>query len=164
MCLYYTFVFLNFLVFLQALAMMGIAIYIFIFTEAASAFNIGFFIISIVLMGTSLFAFKLRQRLELLAAYLGLLLLVFLAELILTIMLMVNKENMLDSLRTYFEANDPNSAASIEELNNKIDRNYDGIIMALWIFTGVTVNKFIKEISSLNYFVLVRNNDCWIFV
>lgn len=78
-CLFYTFAFFNFFTFLQALALLGVGVYLFIFTEEANTFNVGFIVIALLLIGTSLVAFKLRQRLEWLAAYLGLLACVFLA-------------------------------------------------------------------------------------
>ena len=56
-CLFYTFGLFNFGVLLQALGMLGIAVYIFIFTEEANAFNIGFMVLSVLLLAMSFFAF-----------------------------------------------------------------------------------------------------------
>lgn len=56
-CLFYTFATFNFMVLLESVGILGIAVYLFIFTEEANAFNIGFIIIAILLLFASLFAF-----------------------------------------------------------------------------------------------------------
>ena len=64
--------------------------------------------------------------------YLVVLLLLFLGQLILTILIMSNR----DSLLEYAEKNDNDS---VEELYNKLNRHFDGVVIALWVFCAITV-------------------------
>ena len=131
-CLFYTFGVFNFLVLLQSICLLGISVYLFIFTEEANAFNIGFMIIALLLLAASFFAFQLKRRPDWLMAYLAMLLALFLAQLIFTILIMSNKESILE----YAEKNENDSIA---ELYNKISNNFDGVIISLWVFCGITV-------------------------
>ena len=66
-------------------------------------------------------------------AYLATLLVLFLAQLIFTILIMSNKESIL-------EFAEKNENDSIAELYNKISNNFDGVVVALWVFCGITVS------------------------
>ena len=78
-CLFYTFIIFNFMEFLQAIGLLGVGIYLLIFTEEANEFNVGFMAIAVILMITSFVAFRFRKHLELLGAYVAFLGIVFLA-------------------------------------------------------------------------------------
>ena len=70
-------------------------------------------------------------------AYLAVLLVLFLAQLIFTVLIMSNKESILE----YAEKNENDSVA---ELYNKISANFDGVVIALWIFCAISVTFNLK--------------------
>ena len=78
------------------MGLLGVAVYLFIFTESANGFNIGFMVLSIILGAVSLLAFKFRKNLDLMTAYLVVLGIIFLAQLILTILILANKNKIID--------------------------------------------------------------------
>lgn len=134
--LYYTFVVSNFLIFLQSLALLAIGVYLFILTEQANVFNIILLVIAIAIGIISLFSYKYRKNLDLMTAYLIIIGIVFLCQLIFTILLMANKNKILEWAKNL----SPNSSESFNELAAKIDKHFDGVIIALWIFCGITVS------------------------
>lgn len=116
--------------------MLGVAIYLFIFTESANAFNIGFLVIAVILGAVSLISYRCRKNLDLLTAYLIFLGVIFLGQLILTILLLANKNKMLEWALSLT----PESSESLEELANKIDKHYESVVISLWVFCGITVS------------------------
>ena len=120
------------MVLLQSIGLLGVAVYLFIFTEDANAFNIGFIVISLLLMFSSFFAFQLKRRPDWMMAYLALLLVIFLAQLIFTVLIMSNKATLVEYAKEH-------SNQSIEELSNKINSNFNGVVVTLWIFCANTV-------------------------
>jgi len=76
--MFWIFAISNFFVFCQALGLLGIGIYLIIFTENANVFDIGFIIVAVVLGILSYLAFRWRKDLGLLGVYIGILLFVFL--------------------------------------------------------------------------------------
>jgi hypothetical protein len=95
-CIFAVFIIFNFLLFLVALGILGCAIYLFAFTFNANVFNISFLIISVVLFVFTVCAFKMRRSIHLLGFYLFILCILFLFQLIITIVVMVNKQKLID--------------------------------------------------------------------
>lgn len=94
-CIYVVFMLFNFLLFLTAIGILGCAIYLFVLTKSGNVFNISFLIVSLVLFLFSLIGFfKLRKSVHLLGFYLFILFIVFLFQLILTIVIFVNKDKV----------------------------------------------------------------------
>ena len=111
-CLFVIFIIFNLLMFLSALGLMGCAIYLFVFTKDANPFNITFLAVSFVLLLFSGIAFKLRRSVHLLGFYLFILTIIFMAQLIITVLIFTNKDKMMEWARTHMD-----SQKSIDEIN-----------------------------------------------
>ena len=67
--LYYAFVLANILLFFEGLGLLAISTYLFIYTELVNAFNMGFLILSALICLISVFAYRLKKRIDLLGLY-----------------------------------------------------------------------------------------------
>ena len=92
-CLFTLFIFFNLFTFLTSLGIVGIAIYLFVITKQANGFNIGFLVVGAVLLIFSAMAFKMRRSIHLMGLYLVILTIIFLVEMIATILLIVVPES-----------------------------------------------------------------------
>lgn len=113
------FIFFNFLSFLSAIGILCCSIYLFAKTKDANVFNICFLVISLLLLCFTLLAFKLRRSVHLLGLYLFVLIIIFLFLLIITIILMVNKDKLIEWARK----NMKDSEESIDEAERNLKEN-----------------------------------------
>jgi hypothetical membrane protein len=98
-CIFTIFIIFNFLMFLSALGLLGIAIYLFVFTKDANVFNISFLALSLILVLFSILAFKMRRSIHMLGFYLFILSIIFLAQFILTILVIVFKDKLIEKAK-----------------------------------------------------------------
>ena len=89
-CLFLLFISFNFLVFLASMGIFGSAIYLFVRTKNANVFGLSFLGIGAFLLIMTTCAFKLRESIHLLGCYLFILLVIFTAMLILSLVLLIN--------------------------------------------------------------------------
>ena len=85
----------NFLIFLSSLGMLGATIYLFVILRP-SAFQYIFLIISVILFFFSLLSFYLRKSVHLLGFYCLIICGMFLASLITAIILLIQRETLVD--------------------------------------------------------------------
>lgn len=137
-CLFLIFVIFNFFVFLCSMGIIGCAIYLFVITSEANVFNISFIVVGGVLFLFSLLAFWMRRSVHLLGLYLLILAVVFFFQLIITIIMAIKKEKLLELAYKYMS----DSSESIEELKRlylQLDTGIDAVTIALFAFTGILV-------------------------
>lgn len=94
-CIFCIFVFLNFFLILVGLAILICAIYLFVITKNANGFNIGFLVIGLLLMLLGGCSFKLKKSTCGLWWYNFFLAVIFLLQLIISIILIIKKDSVL---------------------------------------------------------------------
>ena len=95
-CLFAVFIIFNFLLFLSSLGILACAIYLFALTLDANVFNISFLTIAVALFVLTICAFKMKRSIHLLGFYLFILTILFLFQVILTVVIMVNKDKVIE--------------------------------------------------------------------
>ena len=103
-CIFTCFAMLNFCLFLSSLGMLGADIYLFVITKS-NTFTWVFLALGLTLFVCSLLSFKLRTSVHLLGFYLLIIFAIFFFQLIATILMLIQKEGLIDKL---WEAADPN--------------------------------------------------------
>lgn len=116
-CIFIVFILFNFFLFLSAIGILGCSIYLFVFTKDGNVFNISFLIISIVLFVFTAAAFKMRKSIHMLGMYLFILTIIFLFQLIITIVVMVNKDKMIEWAKEHIK----DSERSIDDINAQLN-------------------------------------------
>ncbi len=111
-CLFMMFILFNFFIFLSSLGILGCSMYLFYITKEANTFNVSFLVTGLVMLIFSFFAFRLRRSVHLLGFYLIILFIVFLFQLILTIIMIINKETLVRIAKQYMS----DSGKSLEEI------------------------------------------------
>ena len=90
-CLFLMFITFNFFVFLASMGILGCAIYLFVRTKSGNFFNFSFLGTGAFLLVMTTCAFKLRESIHLLGCYLIILLVIFTAMLIFSLVLLLNQ-------------------------------------------------------------------------
>lgn len=94
-CIYMCFILLNFCMFLSSLGVLGADIFLFVKT-GANVFSWIFLGLGLALFVSSLMSFKLRRSIHLLGFYLLVIFCIFFFQLIATILLLVQKQGLID--------------------------------------------------------------------
>jgi hypothetical protein len=111
-CLFFLFAIFNFVIFLCSMGTVGCAVYLFVITKEANAFNIGFLVVGLLIFLLSLLAFKMRTSVHLLCCYLVILFVIFTFMLIITIVMIVQRDALVSLAEKYLTDSDK----STEEL------------------------------------------------
>lgn len=114
-CIYCIYLMLNFFLILIGLAILICAVYLFIITKNANAFNLSFLIIGLLLMLLGGCSFKLKKSPCGLWWYNFLLAVIFLLQLIISIILIVKKDSVLKWASAHVDSKTMDEARKIYE-------------------------------------------------
>lgn len=137
-CLFFMFVLFNFFILLSSLGILGCATYLFVITKEANTFNVSFIVVGLLLLLLSLLSFKMRRSIHLMGFYLFILFFVFLFQLIITIVMIVDKDKLVEIAKKYMSDSDQ-SVEAIEKFESDMSDNIVNLSIALIIFCGVIV-------------------------
>eukprot|EP00347_Sterkiella_histriomuscorum_P001816 403370567 len=135
-CLFLFFVIFNFLIFLSSLGILGCGVYLTVITKEANAFNISFLVTGGLMFIFSALAFKMRRSIHLLGFYLIILFFVFLFQLIITIVMIVKKEALIELAKKYM-SDSQKSYDEIKKFEDKIGEHVLSVSYALIAFTAI---------------------------
>ena len=154
-CLFLFFVIFNFLIFLSSLGILGCGVYLTVITKEANAFNISFLVTGGLMFIFSALAFKMRRSVHLLGLYLIILFFVFLFQLIITIIMIVKKQALID-LAVKYMSDSQKSIDEIKKFEDELGEHVLSVSYALIAFTAVIVinYSFYHSKSSLIYFFI----------
>ncbi|CDW80801.1 UNKNOWN [Stylonychia lemnae] len=153
-CLFLLFVVFNFLIFLSSLGILGCGVYLFVITKEANTFNISFLVTGALMLLFSTLAFKLRKSVHLLCFYLLILFIVFLFQLVITIVMIIKKEALVDLAKKYMGDSDK-SIQEVEKFEEEINTSVLSVSYALiaflfgYCYRSSTQSKTIKHRENL---------------
>lgn len=134
-CYFNCFRVLNFCIFLSSLGMLGADIYLFIETKS-NAFTWIFLALSHVLLVCSLLSFYMRKQVHRLGYYLWIILAIFIVQLLVTILLFVEKSRLIDRL---VEASGL-QGEQMEQLRTTLNNNIVSVNTAMVVFSVILVS------------------------
>ena len=137
-CIFMCFVMLNFCIFLSSLGMLGADIYLFV-QIGSTSFTWIFLALGLALLVCSLASFKLRKSLNLLGIYLLILFGIFFFQLIATILMLINKDALIDNVWKA-SGRDPSELISFKETLNS---HIQAVSVAMIVFAVVLVSPFL---------------------
>ena len=150
-CLFLFFVIFNFCIFLSSIGILGCGIYLFVITKEANTFNVSFLITGLTMMIFSGLAFMMRRSIHLLGFYLVILFFVFLFQLIVTIIMIVKKEALIELAKKYMSDSEK-SYEEIQKFEEEIGNNILSVSYAMITFTAIIVSSFFS-IQYILYFL-----------
>ena len=119
-CIFAMFIIFNFFLFLSSIGILGCSIYLFVLIKDANVFNISFLVISIVLFLFTFLAFRMRKSVHWLGFYVFVLTILFLFQLIITILVMTNKDKMIRWAKEHMS----DSEKSLDEVTNELNAHF----------------------------------------
>ena len=133
--MFFLFTFLNVFLLVMGLAILGGAVYLFVLTKNANAFNIVFLVLGLIFSALSLCSCRLRKSGWGLNGYLAILAVLFLVQLITTVMLLVKKDEVI----AWAVEHNSSSKDSIDEVRERMKSNVD---LTTYILVGALVLVF----------------------
>lgn len=149
------FMLFNFLIFVSSLGVLAIGIYLTVVTNEANAFNVSFLITGGVLALLSGIAFFMRRSVHLLGFYLVIMFFLFLFQLIVTIVMIIKKERVVELAQKYFS----DSGKSYQEIEKQIGDSVLAVSYAMIAFTTIVVSAIpILNAETLRSIMITKKN------
>ena len=152
------FMLFNFLIFVSSLGVLAIGIYLTVVTNEANAFNVSFLITGGVLALLSGIAFFMRRSVHLLGFYLVIMFFLFLFQLIVTIVMIIKKERVVELAQKYFS----DSGKSYQEIEKQIGDSVLAVSYAMIAFTAIVVSAIpILNAETLKSVMITKKFKLW---
>ena len=118
--IFFMFRILNSILFLVGVGIFAISIYLFALTKHVNKFNSSFIIIAIAICGLSVWSWNMKKSPYTLWLYLGIIFVLFISEFILTIALLVNRDEL---IQWATDNSDNETQSDIQEMEKLMNEN-----------------------------------------